>query len=528
MYEGKEVARESATWTMRIDSITGRSLGPPQLVAKVPVDHGVFLSPDLQNIAFAQSHGWYVGSVTVAPAIGGPPRILASGIGVGRVRWNVDGTAVDYSAYPSESSTRLSRFRVPLSGGPPVFLQDEPYSLVDTLWDVRDLASGRTVAQIEFPSDVAPERSLALPGPSVVAAVRRVYPRGLRIVRLADGISRDVVDTTAEVGVPEWVGPDRLAVIVRRSGKTTLLLLRPDGSEARTLAFTNRPAFGGPLNAVVQFRVSPNGQYAAFVCCTDRGGLEVLDLASGRQRTLVVLSGNGRAPEGSGIGPIAWSGDSRSILYISNIWGDEPALRRVALSGADSLVRPLPINIYGPPSVTFPATAGNEFVEVAGARNERGVGSVALVPIDGSTPRVVFAQVAPPGPLSPDGKTLALLTPGPDGRRSSQITLVPVDGSSVRTVALPFVAIPGIKWHADGRLYALGRERLDGPVSLYVVPVDGTAPSVVIGLGASREDGAFALSPDGQFAAVTFTGTPRATFLRLQYDVPGALPLRRQ
>src|SRR5438094_316131 len=147
-YRGSELSRGPAIWTIRLDSVSGEPMEAPHLVTNAPVNHGVFFSPDEQAIAFAQWHGWYVSSVTVVPAAGGTPRILASGVEVHSIRWSADGSALIYRAHESSTSPTATRYRIPLTGGTPQFIEeDHPAPLdVGDDWLMRDPVTTRPVA----------------------------------------------------------------------------------------------------------------------------------------------------------------------------------------------------------------------------------------------------------------------------------------------------------------------------------------------------------------------------------------------
>jgi WD40 repeat protein len=523
-YRGSELSRSNAIWTIRVDSVSGEPVEPPHHVANVPVNHGVFFSPDEQTIAFAQWHGWYVSSVSVVPAAGGTPRILASGVEVHTVRWSADGSALFYRAHESSTSPTATRYRIPLTGGTPLPIEEArpaPLDIGDS-WLVRDPVTTRPVAYMAIPPAVETAEWAGLdawPGRHEIGGVRYVRPRGLRVVSLTNGSSRDLVDTTAEVlGAAEWFAGDRVAVTVRQNERTVLLTERADGTDARTFSLAH-------THTVEQLKISPDGQYAAFIGGAGGfGTIELVELASGRQRTLVTSAddfGSGNAPEGRGLGALAWSQDSKKILYIADIWTAEPAVHEVTLAGSDTTLRPLPRFIYGPGPLWFPNPAGPRFVEFAGARNFEGGGAVTLVPIDGALPRVVVAEPALGGPLSPDGHTLAVQIASPNGQGGIQLKLISLDGSDERSLLLPFIAVPGVKWHPDGQhLLVLGRQSAGAPVSVYSVPINRNSPSLVASVGSTREE-ALSVSADGRFMAVTVSGTPVATLLKLRYDVSG-------
>ena len=525
LYRGSEVSRSPAIWMIRLDSVTGRPLEPPRLVASVPVNHGVFLSPDEKWIAFAQWHGSYVSSLTVIPAAGGTPRILASGVEVHSVRWSADGSALYFRAHSNSASPTATLYRTPLTGGgaaPIEEVRPVPPNVGVGAWEVRDPATGRAVAYMAVPPALETgewEGLAAWPGRHELAAVRYVRPRGLRVVSLANGKIRDLVDTTAEViGAPEWFAGDHVAIIVRRDDQTALVTKLYDGSDVRTYSLSHT----GNVNSL---QISPDSRYAAFIGAAGGfGTVELVDLASGRQRTLVTSAddfGSGSAPEGRGLGGLAWGDDSKKVFYISDIWTATPAVHEVTLAGSDSTLRPLPTFIYGPGPLSFPNPVGPHFVEFAGARNFQGGGAVTLVPIDGALPRVVLTEPALGGPLSPDGHTLAVQIAPPNGQGGVELKLIALDGSNERSLLLPFIALPGVKWHPDGQhLLVLGRQSAGAPMNVYSVPINRSSPSLVASVGSTREE-ALTVSADGRFIAVTVSGTPVATLLKLRYDVSG-------
>ena len=227
-----------------------------------------------------------------------------------------------------------------------------------------------------------------------------------------------------------------------------MLTERADGTDARTFVLVHN-------RSVEQLQISPDGRYAAFVGAGGGfGTIEVVDLASGRQRTLATSAddfGSGNAPEGRGLGGLAWSQDSKKLLYMADIWTATPAVHEVTLAGSDTTLRPLPTFIYGPGQRSFLNSGGRRFVELAGARNAQGGGAVTLVPIDSGPPRIVLAEQALGGPLSPDGHTLAVQITQPNGQSPIHLKLISVDGSSAHDLPLPSFAQAGVKWHPDGQ-----------------------------------------------------------------------------
>jgi Tol biopolymer transport system component len=522
-YQGAELSREPSIWTIRVDSLSGKPLEAPHLVASVSVNHGLSLSPDHRLLSFAQYLGSYVSALTVVPVTGGTPRILASGVEVhGGGKWSADGSTIEFSAHENASSKTRTRYRVPVTGGIPVPIREEhpvPIDIADNAWSVANPATGGLAAYSAFPEDVDVGDWSGIggwPGRRELAAVRTTRPRGVQVVNLADRSVRTLIDTTAEVvDGPEWFAQNRLAVIVRESGKLVLLTQQADGRGARRFPLLHH------LEAS-QLHISPDGQQAAFHSRAGGFGMiQVLNLMSGRERTLVTSAddfGDGSGPEGMGLGPITWSGDSKRVIYIAGIWTETPTVRERSLLGVEKSLRPLPTFIYGNAFRSFPSSTDPEFVEYAGTRV--GPGTVTLVPIGAGAPRIVFAGQALGGPLSPDGHLLAIQIGTPNGPSGIQVRLVSPDGSNLRTLPLPFIARTGIRWHPDGQhLLMLGSEEAGAPPYVYSVAIDGGAPVAIAPVGSTRNPATLAVSPDGRFIAVTVSGTPKATFVKLVYDV---------
>ena len=66
----------------------------------------------------------------------------------------------------------------------------------------------------------------------------------------------------------------------------------------------------------------------------------------------------------------------------------------------------------------------------------------------------------------------------------------------------------------------LGRASAGGLISVYSVAINGSSPSLVASVGSTREE-SLSVSADGRFVAVTVSGTPMATLLKLEYDLSG-------
>lgn len=519
-------------WSLRLDPVTGKPVGEARRVSLTPTTgYTPQFSPDGKLIAFSRSDGGgQRSSLTVVPAQGGTERMLASGYAVRQIRWSGDGSAIYYVVNPD--STRLKRVvsRVSLTGGMPQLVydataaSDAPLITQDArlaFWapptverharTLTDL-SGKPLRLLTSPPDTyIPDWS----GAYRVVAVRDRNPRALRITNLADGTSRELLDQKFEAGPPAWF-PDgrRLASLVRNDGVPALVIINPDGTGLRKIPLVVNPYFERFLLGFnhADLQISPDGRYAAYIG-GDRESLELVDLSSGSQRTLA------RSTRGPVTSP-KFRSDSRSIRYIRDgATGNHLATRavhEVTLDGADKMLRLLPRSEF--PGWATPLLDENTVAAFGESP------SLTLVPLDGRPPRVILsASTHGGGQFSPDGRTLAVRLGGGDWRNpkvAPRVTLVSLADLSRREVELPFASVPFVAMHysPDGRhLFIAGRDTPEQPISIYKVPLDGSAPRVVAKADTKLES-IFAVSPDAKFVAYTVAAWSHATFLMLDYS----------
>jgi hypothetical protein len=262
--------------------------------------------------------------------------------------------------------------------------------------------------------------------------------------------------------------------------------------------------------------------------------MELLDLVTGVQRTLVKVQADGLAPEGLVLGELMWSDDSKSIRYMYSIrLPERRAVHQVTLGGVDKPVLALPGSLYEE-TAWWEQTAWFPANTVASPRRDAGIVELfdakhlAIVPLIGGETRTVYrGQIRNSGALSPDRRIMAIRDV--NGQPAKEVTLVSLDDSSTRIITHPFIQVPGLAWHPDGqRLLIMGREVQDGPTSIYSLPIDGSAPRVIAPVGSSRNESVIAVSPDGKRIAVTVGGTPTATFFRLDYELTARVGAKKQ
>lgn len=517
-------------YVLHVDPSSGIPTGPAVKAADGPVNHAVMLSPDESLVAYPRPvwdstrNAWSDtrADLAVAPASGGPIRTLATAQDL-RVRgWSLDSRTVYFHGFPDSLGKRDELRSIPVTGGTSTSLGEAD----NAAWpNHTDPMTHRVTATFDVPQGISVSDWSSR---DAIAGVRLTRPRGLRIINLEDGSTRDLAGPDGEVGIPDWFsGGSRLAFIERRAGRLSLVTMNVDGSARHAYTFATPPRFDGVGPDDAHLHVSPDGNYAAFLGESSET-LELLDLRTGAQRRLVKVQADAMAPEGIGLGQLSWSADSKSIRYVYGQWDPRRrAVREVTLGGADRLLSPLSDSTGAFANVYFAANAGglrgrSEQVVVLGGQR------IVLVPFDGGSPRIIYRGriLAYSGSLSPDGHTFAVREVGDQAQH--HVRLISVDDGHSRVLTHSFIRVSGtpvqaqesIAWQPHGkRLLIMGRLTPGGPVSLYSVPIDGGAPRAIAPVGSNRDESVIVLSPDGRRVAVTVGGVPRATFLRLDYDV---------
>ena len=81
---------------LRLNPVSGESIGPPQRVSVATTGFAPQFSPDGKSIAFRRPDSAKHFSLVVVPLSGGTERVLASGYDMGKLRWAVDGDVIYY------------------------------------------------------------------------------------------------------------------------------------------------------------------------------------------------------------------------------------------------------------------------------------------------------------------------------------------------------------------------------------------------------------------------------------------------
>ena len=524
---------QEQVWTVRLNPVTGESIGSPQRVSLAPTTGlAPQFSPDGKTIAFPRQDSGDRSSLIVVPAAGGTERLLASGFGIRKLRWAVDGSAIYFVSRQDSSQTwtKATLSRVAVSGGAPQLVHEftgerlppalsADNRVVTFLSDglaeparISDL-NGRPLATLSLPTNV---RVADWSGQYRLAGVRETHPRGLRVINIADGKSRDLIDSTADVQAATWFEDSRrIAAIVVYGETGVLVTMNADGTGMRRISLASQPYQSTNVGHgfAQSLRVSPDGQYAVYQG-PGRRSLELVNLSPGEQRTI------GRA---SVIEPPVWRSDSKTIRYerLADVALTDPGWRGVydvSLDGREKLVRTFTHAQYQRASWVI----GENFVSIFGTA------TTSFARLDGSPDQLLWrGSTKRPAVVSRDGRTIALY-PGPifsSEPSTHRLILVSLSGGDQRTLSLPFSEIGCENFSPDGRyLYCTGRDADSDPQTLYEVPLDGSKPRVVARFESRERMGVSVLSPDGKLSLHTLAGVRRAAFVRLDFT-DGLTPL---
>jgi Tol biopolymer transport system component len=286
--------------------------------------------------------------------------------------------------------------------------------------------------------------------------------RGEILIIPADGgPERSLTEIAVSSTLPrlDW-SPDGSTFVTARTatadGLTSgLILISTANGSQRTLT---SPQFGTPGDSEAAF--SPDGSLIAF----RRGkATAVYDL-------FIVAAGGGDPHQitfdGKGISGLAWSPDSKSIIYGSRRTGENYALWRAPID------RGAPIRLIETTrSATWPTVArhGNRIAFSIETNDE----NIWRLDLDGKRPPapVVDSTLPDSNPtLSPDGDYMAFRSARTGG---SEIWVSKADGTSPHRVTHYEGAQCGSPdWSPDGRSIAYDA-RVGGPPHVYVIPRDG-------------------------------------------------------
>lgn len=511
--------------SLPIDPETGQAKGPAQRVSLSLGDEPSF-SPDGNRLAFGAFRPKGAHDLVVVSVTGGPERVLAHYPGrIGETYWNTDGRSVFAQVESNQDHQRFTLEQVPSAGGRSeatlTFTGNPPMGSIQgrvlfTRSGARNQAQRE--GRVEYLTASGSRGEFRIPR----GASFGEYPEGARtlvigyarsdwahMVSLADGKVRELRPASLSSRGPAW-SPDgrRIALHDSTGGVYGITVVNADGSGARHYPVAAFPTY---------MRWAPNGQTLAYEPEPRPGGpreVGVLDLASGSTR-VVSSSPNATTVD------YRWRPDGRSLLVFKWIVrsGGGPLIRQVfdvSVAGGERMIRDIGSEF---PDMINGGPISGDLVALGNASNT----DHYLLPAGAGTPiRLPRGGywIREPG-VSPDGKWLAAIVRDPDGRITS-IDLVAADGSSVRTLRLPFEVGPSTfrpPFTPDGRnLILFGKLPGENVSKIFSVPLDGSATKALATLPTtSSVAGRLDLSPDG--TAVVFTSVGPWTSKLFELDV---------
>jgi Tol biopolymer transport system component/DNA-binding winged helix-turn-helix (wHTH) protein len=270
----------------------------------------------------------------------------------------------------------------------------------------------------------------------------------------ADGKHLVIAETRMPVPgtQPSWQGahPMRLVSVDIDTGSQTVLTAPPTG-----MIGDGEPTF------------SPDGKKLAFVRIAADSVADIYLLeANGRPRRLTGY--------GAGIGGIAWTSNSREIVFSLVLDGGARLWRITAGGGAARPFTSNTENIYGPAV----ARHGDRLAYVVGTQNEN-LWQIDLagsnLPATAALPtRVVYSSRSQRNPMySPDGRKLAFNSnrTGPD-----EIWISDADGRNPVQLTRCHTFSGSPRWSPDGSFIAFD-SRMNGNPEIYVVRAEGGPPN---------------------------------------------------
>ena len=514
---------EAAIFTIEIDPNTGVAKGTPR---RVTVNGGVnpSFSPDGKWIAYnrTDSDRDPQTELLLIPSNGGAPRTLARGELAMPTKWSPDGRWIYYivggarSAFP-DGSREFDVYRVRIDGSSSErvtrsagtwpgltndgrFLVTRDGSTIDTLRHaiVSD-ANGKAIAT--FTSPAGDEIGHWVDNYRFLI-VRDDQRRVLRRTDLNGRSSQDIASAGSSVET-ESISPDgkHVAVFERKGGRTNLIVMSSDGTNRRVV-----PLFNMAVNA--QPRWSPDSRYIAYIAGLDAPRkINIYDVQSTSVRTVLSYD--------KPLGAALWRPNSKSLLYVRfPNFGASPepndfAVHEVTLEGRDQTLRTIPSQVLssgtGPTGILLGQSMAISF----------GSAGMWAVPYDGGAPRQLRTGMNTRTTFLPDERALVHgVELNPDGS-FREIEVLGTDGIVVRNIRLPFDGLVNasdrhIELTPEGRdAIIVGRDRNAQSPAIYRVPLDGSAPRLVVKL-AGRPASQIDVSPDGKSILYTVMG-PRAS-----------------
>jgi len=448
-----EGGKDYFIWTVPLDSVTGLAKGPQRRASMMPGDDAAF-SHDGRSLAFAREDSAGT-SLVVLPTLGGPEHVLGSFPSfIDNIRWTPDGKSLVFLVHPPrrDPSGKATIQEISLSGGPPKTLGQARRGWSGLSPDGSLIAFGDSGSRRSF---VLADRTghpvgAFTPPPGfdidtwtnggiVASRIRNVFRT--HSYSLVDGTSRVVVDSIGGASWPLWSPDGKRIAFAVTEGSNEVIVTSPDGSSSRSIRL-ERP-FGHSVSW------SPDGRWILYSTNGLPTTAVAIEMATGKQVPLATSDRDIFT---------RWTDDSRGVFVViggQNGTTRTLSLREVDLTGASKELLQIP---GGPGSYLFPFDRKSALVR-------RGVDRpMMLESLSGG--RDVEIMPATPGfssgpILSPSGQWIAFRR-NPQGNTNavfSTLDIARMDGSSHRSIELPFNISPGAAAFLPGDQQLLVSER---------------------------------------------------------------------
>jgi Tol biopolymer transport system component len=508
-------------WTVALDPATGGAVAAPRRVSMSKATNPSF-SPDGRWIAFGAELSREVENLVVVPANGGPEKVLArTGGDVWPITWLPDAIYYGVSFNDDKDKAKNGVYRIDANGGTPRMvvrsgewgtypgLSPLGHAMMyyDSTWDSLVVATraGARLASYAF-QEGEPLPDAWLDATHAVG-VRSVRPRSVEIVSLTGAGMRVVSDSSWAYVNPEW-SPDGTQIAATYNS-ARIVLWRADGSGKPIVWFLE-----GIFPPSMQW--SPDGRSILYGRRNDSGSITVIDVAARAQRRLVSKISLGPGPR--------WRSDSRAIMYAivdtlptaDSVHAFE--IHEVATRGGDRVLHTL----RGKCTQAVCGRFINDslFATWGSTPNDYFVTNVRT----GGPTRLVYHRDGDGQPVptfSSDGTWMAVRRRSPDGSKQ-WIELMKADGSSHKSIPVPFVVAPGgaNPWisPSGNEIIVASMEAGDAGNAFYRVDTrSGTSTKLAtIPKGAVIAD--FRVSPDGRSAAYILNHTPYANVYEFDFS----------
>jgi Tol biopolymer transport system component len=437
----------SHVWTIALDPATGRATGDQRRVSLTGAV-GASISPDSRWIAFATGVPNEANDLVVAPAAGGPERIVAAKQGsIWPMRWTPDGKWIYYGS--SEETTKRgavnAMMRVAVDGGKPERvlntadwgaypgLSPDGRSLLtwSTSWDtiVVSTPAGKRVSEYRVPAG-APTPDLWIDGTRALGSTNNA-PSQVHVLSLADGAKRFVSDSALGLILGRW-SPDgrRIAAMPGLRAFKGIAIIDDAGrvTKVPTRETVNLSGGGG-------LTWSPDGQRVTYRTSWMPGSFSVVDLATGRDRALATGTWNAMGP--------GWTANGRSVIYAkadTSTGANTPTVRfhEAVVDGPDRVLRT--VRSQCAVQREFCYRLLNDSIVLAYAAPEYRLLNLR----DAKRDTLLFVRSGTEQPfpmVSANNKWIAIRERNADG--SWVVNLLSSDGAIKRRVALPAPPTPG-------------------------------------------------------------------------------------